>query len=46
MSEAGPKRAPHIGEHSREIMRELGMADSDIQLLVDQHIVGDRVGDD
>ncbi|MBL6815323.1 MAG: CoA transferase [Pseudomonadales bacterium] len=46
MSEAGPKRAPHIGEHSREIMREIGLADGDIQMLIDQRIVGERVGDD
>ena len=46
MSEVEPKRAPHIGEHSREIMRELGMTKGDIQSLIDQHIVGDRVAKD
>ena len=41
-NEVEPRRPPHIGEHSREIMRELGMTNRDIQSLVDQRIVGDQ----
>ena len=30
----GPRRAPRIGEHTREILRELGFAAADIDRLV------------
>lgn len=35
-----PTRAPHIGEHSDELLRELGIADTEIATLREAGIVG------
>ena len=36
-----PRRAPHLGEHGREILAELGVAEADIQRLIADRVVGD-----
>jgi crotonobetainyl-CoA:carnitine CoA-transferase CaiB-like acyl-CoA transferase len=36
-----PRRAPHLGEHGREILAELGVADAEIQRLIADRVVGD-----
>jgi len=36
-----PRRAPHLGEHGREILAELGVAEVDIQRLIADGVVGD-----
>ena len=36
-----PRRAPHLGEHGREILAELGVAEADIQRLITDRVVGD-----
>src|SRR3546814_1304804 len=33
------RRAPHIGEHSSDILRSLGFVETDIRHLIDQKIV-------
>ena len=36
-----PRRAPHLGEHGREILGELGVAEADIRQLIADRVVGD-----
>jgi alpha-methylacyl-CoA racemase len=31
---AAPRRAPHLGEHSREVLREAGFSDGDVDALI------------
>jgi crotonobetainyl-CoA:carnitine CoA-transferase CaiB-like acyl-CoA transferase len=35
-----PSRAPTIGEHSRELLRELGLGDAEIDALIGDEVVG------
>lgn len=47
VAQVGPKRAPDLGEHSREILEELGYAQDKIQLLFDNGVIADaRIEDD
>ena len=39
-----PTRAPTIGEHSREVLAEMGLTDAQIDALIDQGIVGRTPG--
>jgi formyl-CoA transferase len=34
-----PKPAPEIGQHSREILREYGFLDGEIQQLIDEGVL-------
>ena len=43
--EAKPRRAPHIGEHSREVLGQLGLTESEIQHLIDQRVIGEHLAD-
>ena len=40
-----PGAAPNIGEHSREILLELGFADDEIQALVNDGVIADPTAD-
>ena len=42
---AKPRRAPHLGEHSRDILGQLGLTDSEIQRLIDQRVIGEHRAD-
>ena len=47
VAQVGPKRAPNLGEHSREILEELGYTQDKIQLLFDNGVIADtRIEDD
>ncbi|MCZ6618039.1 MAG: CaiB/BaiF CoA-transferase family protein [Gammaproteobacteria bacterium] len=41
VTQVGPKRAPNLGEHSREILEELGYPGDEIQLLFDRGVISD-----
>lgn len=41
VAQVGPKRAPDLGEHSREIVEELGYASDDVQALFDSGVIVD-----
>lgn len=36
-----PRRAPHLGEHGREVLAELGLGSAEIQRLITDRVVGD-----
>jgi crotonobetainyl-CoA:carnitine CoA-transferase CaiB-like acyl-CoA transferase len=40
LPKVGPVRAPAQGEHSRQILGELGMTDKEIETLVNDGAVG------
>ena len=40
-SDPAPRRAPHLGEHGRQILAELGFEAQEIQSLIDAQVVGD-----
>ncbi|HCG69069.1 MAG TPA: CoA transferase [Gammaproteobacteria bacterium] len=40
-SDPAPRRAPHLGEHGRQILAELGYEAQAIQSLIDAQVVGD-----
>ena len=39
VAQVGPKRAPDLGEHSEEILHELGYAQKEIQRLRDDGVI-------
>ena len=41
VAQVGPKRAPDLGEHSREILEELGYATGEIQSLLERGVISD-----
>src|SRR4030095_4512475 len=40
-----PSRAPTIGQHSREVLREHGLGDAEIEALIGAGVVGDGRAD-
>ena len=40
-SDPAPRRAPHLGEHGRQILAELGFEVQAIQSLIDAQVFGD-----
>ncbi len=41
VSKTAPRRAPELGEHTREVMRDLGYADAEIDDLLARRVVDD-----
>jgi crotonobetainyl-CoA:carnitine CoA-transferase CaiB-like acyl-CoA transferase len=39
-AQRAPARAPTIGEHSREVLGQMGLTDTQIDALIEQGIVG------
>jgi crotonobetainyl-CoA:carnitine CoA-transferase CaiB-like acyl-CoA transferase len=40
---AKPAPAPRLGEHTREILAEIGLAEQEIDALVARRVIGDHV---
>ncbi len=41
VAQVGPRRAPNLGEHSQEILKELGYAQDEIQSLFDSGVIAE-----